>query len=244
MTGADVHLMTGVWALNTVTDDESIAFEKHLRECETCRTEAVEMRETAARLSLLVEVAPPSHLRDRVLAAAAATRQDRPDSPRPATELRPRKPWIRRAAVLLAAASALGAVVAGVQHNMRLSDEVAALHQVAAQYDQLNSLISAPDAKTVSRPGAHGGSGIAVFSPRQGKILFVANDLPALPSDRSYQLWMVDAAGPHSAGVLDTASKPVVMDFAGGIQKLALTVEPQSGSALPSTTPVVSLPYA
>jgi len=243
MTTAEQHLLIGAWALNATNDDERTAFEKHLRECETCLIEAVELRETAARLSLLVEVAPPSHLRDRVLAAAATTRQDRPDSPRPATEPRPRRPWVRRAAVLLAAASALGAVLVGLQHNLRLSDEVAALHQVAAQYEQLNSLISAPDAKTVSRPAANGGSGIALFSSSQDKVLFLATDLPALPVDRSYQLWVVDAAGPHSAGVLD-AGKPVVMDFAAGAEKLALTVEPHGGSAQPTTIPIMSLPYA
>ncbi|HEX8869895.1 MAG TPA: anti-sigma factor [Lentzea sp.] len=241
---AELHLLTGAWALDATTEDERTVFEKHLRECETCLTEAVEMRETAARLSLLVEVAPPSHLRDRVLAAAAGTRQDRPDSPPPATEPRPRRRWVRRTSVLLAAASVLGAVTAGVQYNLRLSNEVAALQQVAAQYDQLNSLISAPDATTVSRPAANGGSGIAVFSPSQNKVLFLATDLPALPADRSYQLWVIDAAGAHSAGVLDAVGKPVVMDFLKGTEKLALTVEPLGGSAKATTSPIMSLPYA
>ncbi|MEV6237466.1 anti-sigma factor [Lentzea sp. NPDC051838] len=243
MTTADQHLMTGAWALNATDDGERTAFEEHLRECETCLTEAVEMRETAARLSMLVELTPPPHLRDRVLAAAATTRQDRPDSPRPVTELRPRRPWIRRAAVLVAAASVLGVVVAGVQHNMRLSGEVEALQQVAARYEQLNSLISAPDAKTVSRKASNGGSGIAVFSAAQNKVLFLAADLPPLPPDRSYQLWVVDGVGPHPADVL-TDGQPVVMDFVEGAEKLAVTVEPLGGSDLPTTGPVVSLPYA
>ncbi|HEX8864813.1 MAG TPA: anti-sigma factor, partial [Lentzea sp.] len=136
-----------------------------------------------------------------------------------------------------------GVAVVGVQHNLRLSDEVAALHQVAAQYDQLNSLISAPDAKTVSRPASNGGRGIAVFSSQQGKVLFLATDLPALPSDRSYQLWVVEGTGPHSAGVLNADGGPVVLDLVEGAEKLALTVEPRGGSALPTTDPVMSLPY-
>ncbi|MFI6094347.1 anti-sigma factor domain-containing protein [Lentzea sp. NPDC051213] len=240
---AEQHLMTGVWALNALEDSESAAFEQHLRECESCRTEAVEMRETAACLSALIEVMPPPYLRERVLAAASTTRQQPPESPRVA-QLRPRRPWLRRAAVFAAAASLLGAVGIGVQSTLQLSGEVADLRQVAARYEQLNSLMSAPNAKIVSRELPAGGSGIAVFSPDHGKVAFVATGLPALPANRTYQLWLEDGSGLHPAGLLGGAGDPMVMALHDGTQRIALTVEPRGGSATPSTDPVVSLPYA
>lgn len=238
---AELHTMSGVWALGALNDEENAVFERHLRECECCAVEAAELRETTARLSVLVEAVPPAHLRERVLAVAARTRQQPPEQP--VVRLRPERRWVRRAAVFVVAASVLGAVGFGVQSNLRLSHEVDELRQVAAQYEQLNALMSAPGAKTVSRMASAGGTSMAVFSPSHNKVLFLAAGLPALPPDHSYQLWVVDGAGPHSAGVLDGVDRPMVMDLVAGMDKLALTVEPRGGSAGPTTAPIVSLPY-
>lgn len=238
--------MTGAWALGAVDDGQNEIFEQHLRECESCAIEAAELRETTTRLSLLVEVAPPPHLRERVMVAAGATRQQPPETTveQPGERLRPRRPWIRRAAVFVAAAGVLGAIGVGVQSTFELSREVGELHQVVAQYQQFNALMSAPGAKTVSRSVPGGGSGVAVFSPADNKVMFLAAGLPALPPDRSYQLWMVDGSGPHSVGVLDGVDKPMVMDLGAKLDKLAVTVEPRGGSARPTTDPIVALPYA
>ena len=244
MSLAELHTMAGVWALGALDEAESAVFEQHLRECESCAVEAAELRETTARLSVLVEVAPPPHLRERVLAVAAKTRQQPPEMPAPVVALRPKRQWARRTAVFVAAAAVLGAVGVGVQSNLRLSNEVDELRQVAAQYEQLNALMSAPGAKTVSRVSPTGGTGMAVYSPGHNKVLFLAAGLPALPPDRSYQLWMVDGSGPHSVALLDGVEKPMVMDLVPGLDKLALTVEPRGGSEGPTTPAIVSLPYA
>lgn len=236
------HWLTGVWALNALDGDENAAFEQHLDECESCRTEAAEMRETATRLSMLVEVPPPVHLRARVLAAAATTRQLSPESSPSVVPLRPRRPWMRRATVFVAAASVLGAVGFGVQKVATLSGELTDLRQVAAQYEQLNSLMTAPDAKTLSGTAPNGASGLAVYSPARGKVVFLATALPALPDDRAYQVWVIDGAGPHSAGVLAGVDRPVVAALPEGAEKLAVTVEPRGGSEQPTTEQVMAMP--
>ncbi|MEU0879491.1 anti-sigma factor [Lentzea sp. NPDC005914] len=250
MSLTELHRLSGVWALNALDDEEAAAFEQHLQECESCAAEAGELRETAARLGQIAEHAPPAALRARVLAAAAHTRQSPPETTREETR-RPavlaERRWFKRIGALAAAASVLGAVALGTQavrNNNELSHEVDALRQVTAEYNQLAALMSSPGARTVSRSVEHGGSGMAVYAPSQNKVLFLAGGLPELSSDWSYQLWMVAADGPHSAGVLPTGDKlpPMVMDALAGTEKLALTVEPRGGSKDPTTAPLVVLP--
>ncbi|MDT7788953.1 MAG: hypothetical protein QOF58_7372, partial [Pseudonocardiales bacterium] len=220
MSLTELHRLSGAWALNALDAEEGALFEQHLGECESCAIEAAELRETAARLGHIAEHAPPAALRARVLAAAAQTRQLPPETPQPTTNV-PVVPaerrWLKRLGVLAAAASVLVAVALGTQavrSDNELSREVAALRQVTAEYNQLAALMSSPGARTVSRSAEHGGTGMAVYAPSQNKVLFLAGGLPELSSDRSYQLWIVAADGPHSAGVLPTGDKlpPMVME--------------------------------
>src|SRR6185437_7147887 len=71
----EVHLLTGGYALDALTDDERADFERHLARCPSCAEEARGLGETAARLALATAVAPPPELRARVLTAALQTRQ-------------------------------------------------------------------------------------------------------------------------------------------------------------------------
>ncbi len=75
---ADIHALSGAYALDALPDDERSAFEAHLAQCEPCRTEVRELQETATRLAEGTELAPPPHLRERVMTAVARTRQDSP----------------------------------------------------------------------------------------------------------------------------------------------------------------------
>jgi anti-sigma-K factor RskA len=80
---ADIHSLVGAYAVDAVDDHERAAFEQHLAECPECRAEVSELRETAARLSLATQVAPPASLRDSVLAGIRTVRPLPPlDAPR------------------------------------------------------------------------------------------------------------------------------------------------------------------
>ena len=71
----ELHLLTGSYALDALTDDERAEFEKHLDRCPSCAEEVRGLRETAARLAMATAVTPPPGMRQEVLAAAALTRQ-------------------------------------------------------------------------------------------------------------------------------------------------------------------------
>ncbi|MDX8035418.1 anti-sigma factor [Lentzea sp. BCCO 10_0856] len=56
-------------------------------------------------------------------------------------------------------------------------------------------LLSTPDVKLVSGSRSAGDMGTAVVSPSRNKAVFLASELPQLPSDRTYQLWIVGPGG-------------------------------------------------
>jgi len=71
----DLHVLTGSYALDAISDEEREEFERHLHHCPACDAEVRGLRETAARLAMARAVRPPARMEQRVLAAAYRTRQ-------------------------------------------------------------------------------------------------------------------------------------------------------------------------
>ena len=71
----DLHVLTGSYALDAVSDTEREEFERHLRHCPSCTAEVRGLRETAARLAMARTVPPPARMEQQVLAATYRTRQ-------------------------------------------------------------------------------------------------------------------------------------------------------------------------
>lgn len=80
-----------------------------------------------------------------------------------------------------------------------------------------------------------------------GRAVVVAQQMPALPAGRIYQLWLVGGDGITSAGLgpggEDAAGRwtRLVEQVRAG-QAVALSVEPDGGSQQPTTTPLVAVP--
>ncbi|MFJ8961505.1 anti-sigma factor domain-containing protein [Lentzea sp. NPDC102401] len=242
---SDLHTLTGVYAMNALSDVERAEFEAHLPHCLTCTQEVAELQATTGVLGAAVELAPPAHLRAQVLHGVTTTRQLTaelpPQAPTPEAAvlvLPARNRWLVRASVLAAAASVLVAIVVGVQ-GVQDRKELDALRQSAVGYGQVSELLNAPDARLLNDSATGGGHGTVVMSPSQGKAAFLASGLPSLPADRTYQLWVVGPGGPRSAGLL--WDEPVVADDLTDAQAIALTVEPSGGSTAPTTTPVLTI---
>ncbi|MGH3203480.1 MAG: RskA family anti-sigma factor [Streptosporangiaceae bacterium] len=68
----DLHVLSGSYALDALSEPERDSFERHLQHCSLCEDEVRGLRETAARLGLAKTLDPPPQLRSRVLAAALA----------------------------------------------------------------------------------------------------------------------------------------------------------------------------
>jgi hypothetical protein len=88
-----------------------------------------------------------------------------------------------------------------------------------------------------------------VFLTPAGGVLLVAQQLPALATDRTFQLWVVPASGaPQSGGVFrSNASGDVVFSspnvrVGAGSVAVAVSVEPAGGSPAPTTKPFIVVP--
>ena len=71
----DLHMLSGSYVLDALSEPERESFERHLQHCALCGTEVRGLRETAARLGLAKTLDPPPQLRYRVLSAAHRIRQ-------------------------------------------------------------------------------------------------------------------------------------------------------------------------
>lgn len=238
---ADLHTLTGAYALHALSDDERAEFELHLGECAACRKEVAELEATAARLGTALAQTPPEELRAEVLSGIRRVRQLPPSAESAPAVLRGRR-WPLAVAALAAAAAAVVAVVLGVRvvglggELERAESRVSELQRGAAQ---LAEVLAAPDARVVRSSGSFAAT--VVVSPRLGKVAFVPRRMPAPADGRTYQLWLIGPDGAHSAGLLPTPAHPVVTTLRPDAQHLGVTLEPADGSPQPTSDPVLLL---
>ncbi|MEU5881233.1 anti-sigma factor [Spirillospora sp. NPDC047279] len=262
----DVHAFAGPYVLGAVSAAEQRAFVRHLARCSTCAAETAGLQETASRLATATAAAPPARMRVTVLAQIGGVRQVPP--PRRAVHTRPsrRRTRLRRVGLpgltsdrprsialraprVLTALTAGGAVacvavsvVAGVSAE-RSQDQYA---RALAQERALTSVISAPDARTVTASASGGGTATVVVSRARGQIVFASAGFPRLPESKAYALWLIGPTSTRPAGLVrpDAAGRipPLVAGDLNDADRVGVTVEPSGGSPRPTTAPVLALP--
>ncbi|WP_414938166.1 anti-sigma factor domain-containing protein [Amycolatopsis sp. cmx-11-51] len=238
---AELHTLTGAYAVDAVPEEEAAAFRRHLRGCPACGQEVRELRETAARLGAVLAAVPPPRLREETLTQVAQTRQW-PPLVAAARRTQPAKKPPVRIALWGAAAAAAGALVFGLVTTNAGPGTGPAQQPLAS----VNSVLTAPDASTVKGPER--GTTTVVTSRSQGKVVVLAGDLPPLAPGKAYQVWLIGASGVHSAGLLVSdgphRTHPVLADLPGGIDRVGITAEPAGGSRTPSTPAVAMIALA
>jgi hypothetical protein len=208
----EIEELIGAYALDAVDDDEREAVERHLAVCARCRAELVEHREVAALLAYDGQPAPDD-VWDRIVVSL--------EEPPPAMRLtveptaeaaslaeRRRAKGQRR---LLAAAAAIAAAVALVLGLVVVAQrDDAGSPSLVALADE--ALADPSSTRTTLRPsgGELGPEATAVVTA-DGRGFLLAPELPALASDRTYQLWGVVGDEAISLGVL--GSDPDVVAF-------------------------------
>jgi len=251
----ELHTLAGPYALDAVPEAERARFERHLARCRACAREQRELREATARLAGAVAADPPAELVERVIAAAARTRQLPPATgPAPAwparlihqvwNARRPPGPWRPRrrrlalalAAVFLAVSAASGAIARTAEHNLGAAQQ--SDHAIA-------EVLNAPDAIMVTSRVKAGGAATIVMSHRDHALVFTTAGLSPLPVDRGYQLWLMGPHGDRSAGMLPAAhngmTSPVIATGLAAGDWVGLTVEPGAGSPHPTSSPILML---
>jgi len=241
----DMHSLSGAYALDALeAGAERDRFTRHLNRCQSCAGEIRGFREVATALAFAATTEPPPELRDRVLAAAARTRQLPPEV---RTHARPRRtrawvPWVPWLSGAIATASIVVAVLFGFAQAHTQQE----LNQVRAENQAIALVLSAPQVRLLTHSTSKGGVATVVLAADRHQLVVTTNGLPALPAGKVYQLWLIGKTKIVSAGLLPASTSGRTRSvLAAGVvtgDPLGLTVEPAPGSTQPTTKPILALP--
>jgi anti-sigma-K factor RskA len=251
----DEQALAAAYVLGALEPAERRTFEAHITTCPICRDEVRSLQRVADALARTVpERTPDPAVRARVL--ASITGQAAPvfhDVRTPRSAIRT---WMPLAALLVLTAG-LAAYAWQLQGRMtfleaRLDD--AERRALAAQRETLEarnaadsaqsamSVLAAPDLTRIDlagQPAAPNASARALWSRDRGMVFTTAN-LPPAPAGRVYQVWVVTAQAPVSAGLLtlDPNGRATVVfntprDI-GAPVAVAVTLEPEGGVPAPT----------
>ncbi|MFI8349438.1 anti-sigma factor domain-containing protein [Streptomyces sp. NPDC085596] len=253
----DPHSLAAPYALDALEPGERRRFEKHLAGCGRCTADVRELSEDAVRLAWSTAAPAPAALRERVLAAARTTPQDpapRPAGRQRAAQLPPhvwgvqpppardrragRRPLFVPFATVTAAAALVVASLFAVQAHRtgeRLAAEQARARDIA-------HVLAAPDARTAGGTDARGRALAVIASPSEGRAVVTLSGYGTPSGGRVHQLWLTrPGAQPRSLGLLHGDTPLVAKGLGKSSASLAVTVEPNGGSAHPTGQPVVQL---
>lgn len=236
MTTHEIHALAGAYAVDALDDLERARFEEHLAVCAECRTEVLSLQDTTLLLSDLTSVAPPSSVRDQVMADIKKVR------PIPPALARIERHRPRRWTNLIAAAAVLGVLGGGavVIQQVREDDST-------SQQDQVSRVLAAADVQHWNVDFRSGASATLSRSVSVGRAVLVARSMSPAPSGKVYQLWLRKGGEMVPAGLMNGGAQQstVLMDGnANDATGAGITVEPAGGSTSPTTTPIALFDFA
>jgi anti-sigma-K factor RskA len=250
-----------LYALNALEGNERVDLEKHLATCAACRLELEQLRGDGALLALsTLGPKPPLRARQRLLDAVAKETLTPTSHAQNAREMghssAPRRSrwgvlgWAATAAVIVFAASLWKENVALKQS---LASASAQAQQSTRELDDLRRIaapIIAPEGQRftlVAMKSPPQPQGKAFYLRNHSNLVFVANNMPALPPHKAYELWLIPAQGvPVAAGLFkpDAHGSATVVNppLPAGLEAkgFAITVEDEAGVEH-STQPVMMI---
>jgi len=231
-----------LYALGLLDAAEKEGMDAHLRTgCATCEAALKNALATnAIVMSMAPDVVPPARLKRRVLAGVGV----HPMS------------WSWLAAVA-AACMLMVALWFSVQERSRSSELAQARHtliEVSSQRDRLMQALSFLDDPATVPVSFGKGQPIPphgnVFVHSKLGVLLIAANLPAAQSGKIYEMWVIPKGGaPRPAGLFQSQGGTAMHILSGpldlgAIGAIAVTLEPESGSSAPTSTPIIVAPVA
>jgi len=233
------------YVLGSLDPNERQEFEAHIAGCGECAAEVASLRPVVSVLATSVpQVTPRAELRDRILDVAAGLTSSNVGAGAglktgPYTVHDRKSPpalvWLPLAAAIVIA------VGAGI-YALRLQRQVGELQARFDQAQATTAVLAAPDLARIDLQGetvAPSARARALWSRSRG-LVFTAANLPPAPAGKAYQVWVVTAQMPISAGLLTTdptgGGSQYYMtppDIAPPVA-VAVTLEPSGGVPLPT----------
>src|SRR5258708_2223257 len=196
-----------LYALDALDGEDRVRLDAHLAACAACRLELEQLRGDTALLALSAAGArPPQRARQRLLNAVA--REPRVPS---LVQTQARRSWWG----VLGWAAAAAVVVFALslwRENSALKETLASASSQAArsarELEELRRIaapIIAPEAQHVTLVAAKTPpqpQGKAFYLRNRSSLVFLANNMPPLPPQKAYELWLIPTSGsPIPAGV-------------------------------------------
>jgi anti-sigma-K factor RskA len=221
------------YAIGALDPDEIAALEAHLQTCASCRTELAGYRLVSESLLLATPPKqPPRALRQRLQSRLPNTKKT----------TRPFQNWSFSQIVLGFVMLILLAVnittflqLQGIQHQ-----QTKLLTQTEKNRIML-AMLSSPNSQTLPIRDQNI-SGNLLLDKKHNKAILLIQDLPPLPENQAYQIWLIQPDGKRiSAGLFrPEASEPYTAEIISVSQPLTnflgigVTIEPASGSKTPT----------
>jgi len=243
----DLQERASLYAAGAMTSSERQEYDRHLEEdqCAVCRSE---VRELQSAISLMAFTVPPATPSPGV--KARLMEQAQRVAP-PAVPSKAGFRWLQWTSAGVAIASLVLAFVVGRTNNelrrtaAELNSRIAQLEvQLAEQRSDL-ALVTSAGSRVVDLAGQNKNvqaSGRIIVDPARRRWVLFVRDLPAVPADKSYQLWFVPTSGaPIGAGFFNTEPDGTVRaeievpDNVGSLKAAAVTTEPFGGGLQPTT---------
>jgi len=251
-----------LYALGALGGAERQTLEKHLDGCASCRLELELLRGDGSLLALTTAgPKPPARAKQRLMSAIA--NEPRLPSPKAASlsERRQRSWWpafgwpaLRWVAVVALALVCIGLLRQHTALRQNAASLRAQFTDQGSKLEQANQVVATLlDPETTKIELVAVGNepqprGKAIYQRRNRNLIFFASNLPPLPAEKIYELWLFPANGgaPIAAGLFkpDARGSATVVNppLPEGIEakNFVVTLEPESGShESPRGTPVI-----
>jgi len=242
MTCAERQELFELYSLGALEQPEQLDLEEHLAQgcpvCERSFKEAVAMN--AVMLGLGSELgnlpAPSKKLRHRVLAGVGLERSG--------------WGWLGAFAAAGVAVIAFFLATQERERTTELANMRQELLRTAAERDRLAqalSILDQPETKQVSfgKDKPQPPRGNVFLNSKLGVMLFASN-LPKLTPGKAYEMWLIPKGGsPRPAGLFQSDERQSAIHLlpgpvdTEGLGAVAVSVEPEAGSAAPTTQPII-----
>jgi anti-sigma-K factor RskA len=229
-----------LYALGALEAEERAELDAHMRRPDDpCVDGVLRARERMTSLALIApEAHPPARLRTKVVNMVGE----------------PKRSWSWAAPWAVAM---VGLAVLNVWLGVSRREQSRILAQIRAEEQRKTveltrlteafALMNDPAAKQlVFGENAPKPRGRVFVNPQQGVLLLASNLTPA-PSGKIYEMWIIPKAGaPAPAGLFQSQSDGTAMYLRKGAVDMAsaaviaVTLEPEAGSAAPTSTPLIA----
>lgn len=249
MTHQELGELYDLYALGVLPAEDNMEIEAHLaRKCSTCESGVKNALELTSLLACIPgSEEPPRRLRKRVLASVGG---EQPVS----------RNWLG-ALAFLSAGLLIAVAVVGIEERRKSEELADARDQVRRTQEQVRTsaadlakiqaalqFLNEPETEQVvfGKGTQEPPRGRVFIHPQRGVLLFASN-LPPAPAGKIYEMWLIPKTGaPKPAGLFQSGPQGTALYVLNGpvdrtqTKAVAVTLEPEAGSAAPTSTPIIA----